>query len=1120
VQTADAGDKTFPSTDDVNAYWNPAAPSLRSLLARQAITAAGSPGAVHEYGYSTTGDLTEERHWNSAFPVTQPLTSGNTVIVDRTYNNSNLTEVVDGRSIRTDYLYDSNNLYPIQTKVAGVPQEYYAFDTTSGLLAHKEDGNQVVDCRSYDALNRPLSITDACSTNTPRTTTTSYEDGNRRMIATDGGGRVTITEYDQLRRVALNRQLENPATQSVDDSSAGIKVQTRYRSVAAGNHSYRLASNPYRASTSAGASGEETMGWTLTTFDTMGRVLRAETFSGSALPSPWGTNSNSTGATTYTYDGYNTTTIDQAGATRVTTTDGLGRLTQVIERGAGPNGTDAYTYYGYDGLDDLATVTQGVQTRAFSYDSLSRLTKAVNSESGTTCYAYDNDGNLQSRTQAANSSCGGGIVTSYAYDNLNRMTSKVMPEGTVTYQYDLGSYGIGHLYSVTFGGASTTYSAHDPLGRVTAHTQVFAGIPYNFSYSYNGSDDLTSMTYPSNRQVVFGHDTAGRVNQVSAGGTNYAASVAYGAHGAVDSFQFGNGLWETTNYNSRLQTQQVSLGSCAQTGGPNSPACSEDQWSLQNVYSLPGVLQNNGNILQQTMGLPGGVQISAAYRYDSANRLLVASEQSSNPNNPPCPDSGSRYCQGFAYDAWGNRTVSGLSGMGPSILAPASFDGSTNRISSSGWLYETTGRGNIVKDPMGSTYIYDSENRQVAYCTQDPSGCVNQDGPGRTRYIYDGDGRRVQKSESAGITTYVYDVQGNLAAEYSTAAVSSGTRYLTADQLGSTRVITTGTPGAATVVARWDYWPFGDQVMPSGTDPRLNVVGYGGANPGVTTMFTGKERDSETGLDFFGARYFSGAQGRFTSPDDPLADQSAGDPQSWNLYSYVRNNPLSNIDPTGQDCVTTSNQTSSSVSVAVAAGGTESGCTKSGGAWVAGTVDMKSLTYNGSSVGYSYTPYDTNSLTGGGTIPLGNGPVDALSPYGQEFYNQMSARRESSNHMIAEFGMAQVGFAGLYMGTYAGPALWAAMTAGAPLLPAVPSAIQKLQKIGLTIQQANEIVESPASQKLIDNANNGNINYITQVGGKLLRITTDPTGQRIISAGIVRANSIVNGLANGRFTQK
>ena len=55
-------------------------------------------------------------------------------------------------------------------------------------------------------------------------------------------------------------------------------------------------------------------------------------------------------------------------------------------------------------------------------------------------------------------------------------------------------------------------------------------------------------------------------------------------------------------------------------------------------------------------------------------------------------------------------------------------------------------------------------------------------------------------------------------------------------------------------------------------------------------------------LDYFGARYFSAAQGRFTSPDAPFADQHVEDPQSWNMYGYVRNNPLKNTDPNGRDC--------------------------------------------------------------------------------------------------------------------------------------------------------------------------------------------------------------------------
>ena len=66
------------------------------------------------------------------------------------------------------------------------------------------------------------------------------------------------------------------------------------------------------------------------------------------------------------------------------------------------------------------------------------------------------------------------------------------------------------------------------------------------------------------------------------------------------------------------------------------------------------------------------------------------------------------------------------------------------------------------------------------------------------------------------------------------------------------------------------------------------------------TFLTAKERDTETGLDYFEARYYASTHGRFTSPDDFLNDTSPIDPASWNLYVYVRNNPLRYTDPTGE----------------------------------------------------------------------------------------------------------------------------------------------------------------------------------------------------------------------------
>ena len=107
--------------------------------------------------------------------------------------------------------------------------------------------------------------------------------------------------------------------------------------------------------------------------------------------------------------------------------------------------------------------------------------------------------------------------------------------------------------------------------------------------------------------------------------------------------------------------------------------------------------------------------------------------------------------------------------------------------------------------------------------------------------------------------------------------------------------------GSRTNVKRHDYLPFGEELF-AGTGGRTVAHGYAG--DGVRQQFTQKERDTETGLDYFLARYYGSTQGRFTSPDPIIiSDKQVENPPLWNLYSCVGNNPLAYTDPTGMELV-------------------------------------------------------------------------------------------------------------------------------------------------------------------------------------------------------------------------
>jgi RHS repeat-associated protein len=209
-----------------------------------------------------------------------------------------------------------------------------------------------------------------------------------------------------------------------------------------------------------------------------------------------------------------------------------------------------------------------------------------------------------------------------------------------------------------------------------------------------------------------------------------------------------------------------------------------------------------------------------------------------------------------------------------------------------GLAYDAAGN---LTSYLSANYTYDQENRLSSTAS--------------TSYTYDGNGERALKSNTStgaavkrywsmgGNTLAESDSTGNLTAEYiyfggrRVARIdlpANTVHYYLSDHLSSTSIVASA---AGAVEEESDYYPFGTEVIVTG--------------PGVNELkFTGKRRDTESQLDYFGARYYSSTLGRFLSPDwsakpTPVPYAEIGDPQSLNLFSYVRNVPTTHTDPSG-----------------------------------------------------------------------------------------------------------------------------------------------------------------------------------------------------------------------------
>jgi len=155
---------------------------------------------------------------------------------------------------------------------------------------------------------------------------------------------------------------------------------------------------------------------------------------------------------------------------------------------------------------------------------------------------------------------------------------------------------------------------------------------------------------------------------------------------------------------------------------------------------------------------------------------------------------------------------------------------------------------------------------------------------GGSFYIYSATGMLLAEYDRLdhSVKDYIY-VGNRLLAEYK--PQEDQMYFYTPDQINSTRIVT---DESGTVVYSAAHDPYGgiQQTWVNTYDP--------------TPKFSGKERDSESGLDYFGARYYDQAQYRFISVDPEISQRAIGDPQRWNMYAYCGSNPVINFDPDGR----------------------------------------------------------------------------------------------------------------------------------------------------------------------------------------------------------------------------
>ncbi len=835
--------------------------------------------AESNYGYDAHGNQTSLSRWvsgstwlNSSFTYDaygNRLTATDPANCTTTYGYANAWSPAGGPSGNGDYVTAVTDCLN--------HSDSYTWNFAGGTLATHIDQNSNTTSYSYEGWDRlnQINYPDLGETTFTYSPTSATLE-TRRLLDSSGDWMDHLDTFDGLGRPII----------AATETSLGqwSRADTEYDGF--GREAY--ATYPYY-SASAGAPANYAEPGDSFLYDALDRETLL---------------THSDGTTLITnYAGRATETEDEGdGANRITRIrqeDGLGRLAAVCEvitsapptEGPGPAGcgldsgptlpaaTGYLTTYTHDALGNLTQVAQGAEARSFAYDGLSRLLGANNPETGTTSYLYDNDaacaapnsfpGDLVGRTDAR------GIRTCYQYDPLHRVTQKNYSDGTplATFAYDASSElgvqlsnTVGRLAEECTGGCSSTTElfGYDKMGRENytdacapagCAAGAYASTWETFDLAGDPTGSEVGLPGPHYTSLSGTVDLAGRpTSTTSTANGTLISGVAYDAWGHELSATLGNGEAETRAYDSRGRATAIADGSDYSYAVP------------ANGYAP------NGDILAFTDSATGGFQDS----YNDLNQLATAL------CTPNCNSASAAY----AYDRYGNRWSESANFTPPAAPENATFNNAANHLD--GYSYDAA--GNLLNDGVHA-YAYDAENRLLSV-----------DGGATASYAYDAEGRRVHEEVGGVVKEYLYApvgqelsiVDGNqnllqgetyFGGRYLGTATPSWFNYAYADGQGTVRKRSNGELDS--------NWPFGE---------------FANYQNGVSPIhFTGKLRDSETNLDYFGARYYSSQLGRWMTPDwspapAPIPYANLANPQSLNLYSYVLNNPATATDPDGHIC--------------------------------------------------------------------------------------------------------------------------------------------------------------------------------------------------------------------------